>query len=399
MIIGQQKRNLKAPGFPDFGIFLCSGMNLFTFAGKKAVNIEVIRGMNRKIENFRGVEEGTDNMPKNRRKPMLFQGNLNKHNYFEGWYYQQVNQAGTMSLALIPGVSLVEGDQHCFIQYILSTLDEQGKNHYKTGYVRYPMETFHYLEDAFKIQVGKSIFTEKKIFLDLQDGELNFLGTIEIHPFTPIRRSLYAPGIMGPFTYFPGMQCNHGVISMKHDVMGSIQMNDITLKFNYGRGYIEKDWGTSFPEEYIWIQSNSFDKEDTALFFSVADIPFLFQTFQGLIANVVIKGKEYRFATYNRSRLSDFHKKGNQIFFTLENKVAKMSVTAEQDGEGELIAPNLGKMEKTIKEGLTGKVHLTLFDKKEQKTYERKSRIAGMEVVLCENRRRRKLKFDHEERE
>lgn len=50
MIIGQQKRNLKAPGFPDFGIFLCSGMNLFTFAGKKAVNIEVIRGMNRKMK-------------------------------------------------------------------------------------------------------------------------------------------------------------------------------------------------------------------------------------------------------------------------------------------------------------------------------------------------------------
>lgn len=38
--------------------------------------------------------------------PILFQGNLNKKNYFEGWYYKLVNKDKTISLSFIPGINL-----------------------------------------------------------------------------------------------------------------------------------------------------------------------------------------------------------------------------------------------------------------------------------------------------
>lgn len=330
-------------------------------------------------------------MPKSRRNPMEFQGNITKRNYFEGWYYKQVSQKGEITLALIPGISLFDRDKHSFIQYILSYINESGTRDLITGYVRFPVEAFHYQKEPFKVQVGKSIFTEKKIFLDLKDEDRLFQGTLEIHPFTPIKRSLFAPSIMGPFAYLPKMQCNHGVISMNHDIMGTIQMNDQSLKFNYGRGYIEKDWGTSFPEEYIWIQSNTFKTPETSLFFSIAHIPFLGRSFQGHIGNLLIQKKQYRFATYNGSKIKELQRRGKEISFVAENKQAKLILSALQDQEKELIAPREGKMDRVIKEGVTGQVKFELLDKKTGESYKDEGRAAGIEVVTEEKRRMKKL--------
>ena len=332
-------------------------------------------------------------MPTNRKNPMEFQGNLTKRNYFEGWYYKQVSQKGEITLALIPGISLFDRDKHSFIQYILSFIDVEGKRALVTGYVRFPVDDFYYQKTPFKVQVGKSIFTEKKIFLDLKDQDRLFQGTLEIHPLTPIQTSFFAPSIMGPFAYLPKMQCNHGVISMNHDIMGTIQMNDQSLKFNYGRGYIEKDWGTSFPEEYIWLQCNTFTTPETSLFFSIAHIPFLGRSFQGHIGNLLIQKKQYRFATYNGTKVSGLMRKGKEIFFVAENKYAKLTVSALPEQEKELIAPVNGKMERVIKEGITGSVTFELLDKKTGESFKDEGRSAGIEVVIEENRRIKKLKI------
>ena len=80
---------------------------------------------------------------------------------------------------------------------------------------------------------------------------------------------------MGPFAYFPFMECFHGVLSMKHRVSGSIVVNSKELIFNNGIGYIEKDWGRSFPKRYLWLQCNDFSTEETSIMVSIADIPFL----------------------------------------------------------------------------------------------------------------------------
>ena len=94
------------------------------------------------------------------------------------------------------------------------------------------------------------------------------------------------PNIMGPFTYIPNMECNHGVVSMSHTINGSIQLNDETWEFKNDKGYIEKDWGTSFPKRYIWIQGNHFKNTNTSFMLSLAHIPFIGFSFEGLIAQL-----------------------------------------------------------------------------------------------------------------
>ncbi|MCK7487611.1 MAG: tocopherol cyclase family protein [Bacillus subtilis] len=69
-------------------------------------------------------------------------------------------------------------------------------------------------------------------------------------------------------------------------------MNDFEISFEHGRGYLEKDWGTSFPQGYVWLQTNHFTSPGTSLMASVARIPFLGFAFQGFLVNFVHAGKE-----------------------------------------------------------------------------------------------------------
>lgn len=61
---------------------------------------------------------------------------------------------------------------------------------------------------------------------------------------------------MGPFAYLNGMACNHGIVSMKHQITGHMVIKGLDLYFKEDSGYIEKDWGRSFPKRYIWLQGN-----------------------------------------------------------------------------------------------------------------------------------------------
>jgi hypothetical protein len=76
-----------------------------------------------------------------------------------------------------------------------------------------------------------------------------------------------------------------------------------SIDFNNGRGYIEKDWGQSFPEAYVWMQSNHFSSQGISIKASVASIPWIGKSFTGFITGVWVHNRLYRFTTYNQTRL------------------------------------------------------------------------------------------------
>ena len=170
---------------------------------------------------------------------------------------------------------------HSFVQYIFVSIDENNNKITKTGYLRYPLEAFKVNNTPFSVQVGENVFSETMICVKLLDDEINIEGTLELGDFTPIKKSILIPNIMGFFAYIPKMECYHGVISMNHSISGTLKINNEEIDFNKGNGYIEKDWGTSFPKQYIWIQCNNFKYKNTSIFVSIADIPFMKKAFRG----------------------------------------------------------------------------------------------------------------------
>ncbi|MER2174313.1 MAG: tocopherol cyclase family protein [Carnobacterium sp.] len=315
------------------------------------------------------------------RNPILFQGTLTKKNYFEGWYYKQVSIDEKNSISFIPGVSLFKGDEHSFIQYIYVALNEKNEQVTKTGYIRYRLDEFSYQDKPFLVQIRDNVFTESFISIQLRDEQLTIQGKLTLNAFQEIEKTLLSPSIMGGFAYIPKMECYHGVISMNHTLKGFLNINNQKIDFTTGKGYIEKDWGTSFPKEYTWIQSNHFKNPSTSIFFSVAHIPFHVTTFKGFICALVVDDKEYRFATYNNSKITIKDQKSDTVTIFLENKEAELTIKGTITTAGELIAPKDGIMTKVIKEGLSGEVEIFLKNKKSLTEYQDFSKLAGIEIV------------------
>lgn len=187
---------------------------------------------------------------------------------------------------------------------------------------------------------------------------------------------------MGPFAFVPNMECNHAIVSMKHTISGYINLNHVNLDFTNGIGYIEKDWGNSFPSQYIWGQGNCFCKQkNSSLFFSVATIPYSFINFTGFICNFVFENQEYRFATYNGSKLicKEICPTSCVIDFQKNNLLLELICTSGMSHP--LKSPKQGNMKNQIHESIDSIIQVS-FIKNGIKVFEDTSFCAGLEIVV-----------------
>ncbi|MDP3129990.1 MAG: tocopherol cyclase family protein [Bacillota bacterium] len=311
--------------------------------------------------------------------PERFQGAKKTDRYFEGWYFKLVSRDERHTIALIPGVSVNREDPHAFIQVFLSRAETDGTS-LSTRYLRYGMDQFKFEPKRFSISIGNCAFTHESITLDLADPSVDLRGTVSFSDFVPIRKTIFMPNIMGLFGYFSFMECYHGVISMTHMLHGKLLLDGETIDFDGGKGYIEKDWGRSFPRAYVWMQSNHFTAPGTSLMFSYADIPFLGLHFKGLIANLLLDGKEYRFATYNFARVVGEDVRDGSVFYRLKKGCYALEVDAFSDRQIGLASPRNGRMVEQIKEGLSGVIRFRLFRGKKI-IAEDTGRHAGIEIM------------------
>ena len=176
--------------------------------------------------------------------PPLFQGRDEKKNYFEGWYFKMAKQDEV--IALIPGIAMGK-DRHSFIQVISS---KEGRS----WYVRFPYEAFKAEKKEFSVTIGNNHFSIDGIRVDLEFEDLRLKAEVQNHKPTPFPVTVASPGIMGWFAYIPFMECFHGVVSTHHSLQGSVELNGRATDYTGGTGYIEKDWGASFPSAWIWMQ-------------------------------------------------------------------------------------------------------------------------------------------------
>lgn len=314
-------------------------------------------------------------MIKNIWNPILRQVNPGKSGYFEGWYFKEVSGAGDVVVSFIPGYSTLEGERHAFIQYILVKNGE-----IKSGYLRYPLSDFKYNDAPFRVEIGTNIFGVDGFTVDMEDEGFVIKGHVAFGEFLGIGKNIYEPNIMGPFAYIPNMECNHGVISLGHDLNGTLSIADDVVVFDGGRGYLEKDWGRSFPKKYIWLQCNSF-KSGNSLFLSIADIPFLGFEFSGFIGIFHDGVKEYRFGSYHGGGYRVVSLCDNVLEVELWRGQFRLFVKVTTIGADKLIAPVAGSMSLVIKEAVSAIVEYSFINKRTGEVIEEKGSPGSFEVV------------------
>jgi tocopherol cyclase len=311
--------------------------------------------------------------------PNRFQGNRKRKNYFEGWYFKHVTATGENTLSFIPGVSLHDGDHHAFVQVI------NGKTG-QTWYFRYPTAAFSFSKNSFAIKVGNNYFSLRELIIDLKSDTDHITGELSFDKHTAYPVSLRRPGIMGWYRYVPFMECYHGVVSLNHLIRGTVNINKQHIDFTEGKGYIEKDWGSSMPESWIWMQSNHFPQDNTSFMLSVAKIPWIGKTFTGFLGFLLHKGTQYHFATYTGAKINNLTRADNTITIDIKAKDFRLKINGEQrkmpgGKTGALRAPVKGQMDRVIHECIDSKINLTLTNKNDDVIFSETAINAGLEMI------------------
>jgi hypothetical protein len=175
------------------------------------------------------------------------------------------------------------------------------------------------------------------------------------------------------------------VLSFDHALSGSLTINGETVDFTGGRGYIEKDWGQAFPEGYVWMQTNHFERPGVCLTASVAVIPWLRTAFPGFIVGLWLDGKLYRFATYTRARLERIEISDEHVSWVVRDRRHRLEMTASRAEAGLLKGPTRLDMGKRVSETLNASVHVKLSTLQGEVLFEGTGRHAGLEVFDHQN--------------
>ncbi|HAD11386.1 MAG TPA: hypothetical protein DCF33_03000 [Saprospirales bacterium] len=302
--------------------------------------------------------------------PDQYQGWGRRRSYFEGWYFKVVSRDERHALAFIPGISMgKDGQKHAFVQVMNGKACTAEYHHFEA-------DAFAPSREKFELALEGNHFSAKEMTLHLP----GISGTITLHDITPWPKMLGAPGIMGWYSFVPFMECNHGIVSLNHRLEGTINIHGEAVDFSGGRGYIEKDWGQSFPRAYVWMQSNHFSStEHASLMASAAHIPWLGSHFIGFISGFWLEGRLFKFATYTGAKkyltISD-----TEVSLTFRTPGTELRILAKQAPGTALISPLSGEMKGKIQESLQATLQVELWEKG-RRIFEDTGRNAGLEVA------------------
>jgi tocopherol cyclase len=306
-------------------------------------------------------------------RPEIYQGKTSGKGYFEGWYYKFADKNEENVGALIPGVSFdKEGvHSHAFIQF----LDDSGV---LSHYFRYKIKKFSTSDEISGIRIDGSTFSPTRIDVNINQPPNSVKGTLVFQGISPWPVKLFSPGAMGWYAFVPAMECYHGVLSLDHLIEGGLEMNGKYINYTGGRGYIEKDWGRSFPDYHIWIQTNHFDIPGTSLMVSIASVPWLGSSFDGFIVGFLNKSHLYRFATYTGAKITRMHYDKERLILHLKSNKHRLELEVSYLRGAELLTPVLGDMQGRLAESLAASTQVKLFQMEK-----------GSEILLFEGTGRR----------
>ncbi|MAR36128.1 MAG: hypothetical protein CMG19_04895 [Candidatus Marinimicrobia bacterium] len=309
------------------------------------------------------------------RHPSAYHGRKNKRPFFEGWYHK-LTTISKKSLAIIPGIyhSGISDNKTAFIMIF------EGNNG-NVFFERFGATEFECSKSEYNLQIGPNFFSLNEMKLDISTNNLQLKGKVNTKHLKPWPVTLFEPGCMGMYAYIPTMECFHGILSMDHSLNGKLELNESVYDFSDGRGYIEKDWGKNFPEDWIWAQANHFENNHASISASLATIPWKRMKFAGFIVGLYFDNKFYRFTTYRNTIIKDIYFDSKKFYWLLQRKDLSLHLTIERGKkDGLLFAPDKNDMIPKVIENLDGKIRCQLYHN-DSKIFDDYSNLCATEFI------------------
>jgi tocopherol cyclase len=144
---------------------------------------------------------------------------------------------------------------------------------------------------------------------------------------------------------------------------GRLDIDGEAVGFDGGKGYIEKEWGASFPAAWIWFQTNHFDEDGVSLFGSVAKIPWRGGFFTGYLFALWRGGRLTPFTTYGGASVTRLAVDAERIVIDVEARRHALEIRTERKEGVDLPSPVMGAMSSKVNESLKARIDAAFYRK------------------------------------
>lgn len=211
-------------------------------------------------------------------KPSSLRGNFERSKFFEGWFQKVFSTQHNASFLFIYGYATRNSnDKFGFLQVLIPNQTPE--------IVYFPKDEVSCDVDHHIFRMGNNMFTTESIRVSTSDLGID-LKLLNTHPVRSFKNS------MGYTYYIPNLPCYHSVLNISQTVSGEIQHKGQCYVLDNEMGYLEKNWGASFPERYFWVHAVDPNDPGVSLLFSRAEIMWLGKTFIKHVGHLRFDGNQ-----------------------------------------------------------------------------------------------------------
>jgi tocopherol cyclase len=267
-------------------------------------------------------------------KPTTLRGNLERNTYFEGWFQKIYSKEYNSSFVIIYGYATRNSeDTFGFIQILFPN------NATEVSY--FNRNEFSCDQDHHIIRMGENTLTTEFIQINTNDVNirLNFLNN---HVTRTFKNS------MGYNYFIPNLPCYHAVLNTGHLVSGEIKQKDKRFIIENELGYLEKNWGTSFPKTYYWLHALDPNDPQVSLLFSRAEIEWMGKKFIRHLGHLRYNDKQVDIRSLKNFNVSIISSRKDKHEIRIASKTLQIEISITHKNNVCFKGPFNGKLSRDI---------------------------------------------------
>ena len=279
-------------------------------------------------------------------KPNSIRGTFERNKFFEGWFQKVYSKAHKASFIFIYGYATQNSeDEFGFLQVLIPNQTP---------------EIFYFAKNEVSCDIEQHIFRMGKNLLTTELIRIETNGlSIELNlkntdPFRTFKNS------MG-YTYFiPNLPCYHSVLNSAQSVSGEIKHQGQCYTLDHEMGYLEKNWGTTFPESYFWVHAVDPNNTAISLLFSRAKIVWLGKTYVKHVGYLCFDGQHIELRGLKNFTVSNSNISPENRSIQIRSASAQLDLSLAYGRQVVFNGPKDGALSRTIHHQTDAKVEVSL---------------------------------------
>lgn len=288
--------------------------------------------------------------------PSGLRGTINRQNFFEGWFQKIYSMEHQASVVIIYGYATQNPpDRFGFIQILVP--DEHPQCYY------FPKQEVRMDPTNHIVRMGKNLLSTQEVLISTELFQINLRMSVT-YPIRGLKNS------MGYTYYIPNLPCYHAVLNPAHLVSGSIEYHGKSILLTNERGYLEKNWGTSFPQDYLWLHALDPNDSGVSVLFSYASIEWMGKSFDKHVGHIRFRGIEIDLRELRQVEIQCEKKSPSVYGISLISKTVSLVIEVISVKQVMFKGPNYGKLSRDILHHADSKIFVTLTSESHHESFQ-----------------------------